>query len=191
MCGGKDDAVLLAAARATAETAFVLHAIRQQKLIVIERLKDVTAIALRKGDNSFDLGKARFMTAWLAFREIQMLIPQVMKKHNLPMPPMEVAGEIVPIELKALLEEEELSEQEQQRLLETARREIRRQQRTEYEALEEAVPDLIRLERYERRAWSRHKRAIRELVLIKFASAMMADRRAPMPNSSVPACNSR
>ena len=48
MCGGKDDAELLAAARATAETAFVLQAIRQQKLIVIERLKDATAIALRK-----------------------------------------------------------------------------------------------------------------------------------------------
>ena len=68
-----------------------------------------------------------------------------MKKHDLPMPPMEVAGEIVPIELKALLEEEELSEEEEERALEVARQEIRRQQRTEYEALEEAIPDLIRL----------------------------------------------
>jgi hypothetical protein len=39
---------------------------------------------------------------------------------------------------------------------------VKRQQRTEYEALEEAIPDLIRLERYERRAWSRQKRAIQE-----------------------------
>ena len=173
MCGGKDDAELLAAARATAETAFVLHAIRQQKLIVIERLKDATAIALRKGDNSFDLGKARFMTAWLAYREIQILIPQVMKKHDLPMPPMEVAGEIVPIELKALLEEEELSDEEEERLRVISRREIRRQQRTEYEALEEAVPDLVRLERYERRAWSRHRRAIREFLNLKFTREIL------------------
>ena len=61
-----------------------------------------------------------------AYREIQILIPQVMKKHDLPMPPMEVAGEIVPIELKALLEEEELSEEEEERLLVIFRREIRR-----------------------------------------------------------------
>ena len=161
ICGDDNDAELFTAARAIAETAFILDAIRQQKIIVIERLKEATAIALRKGDNSFDLGKARFMTAWLAYREIQIFIPQVMKKHNLPMPPMEVAGEIVPIELKVLLAEEELSEEEEERLLVISRREIRRQQRTEYEALEEAVPDLIRLERYERRAWSRHKRAKR------------------------------
>jgi hypothetical protein len=34
------------------------------------------------------------------------------------------------------------------------------------------IPDLIRLERYERRAWSRQKRAIQEFVLMKFARAM-------------------
>ena len=67
---------------------------RGQKIVAIERLKEATAIALRKGDNSFDLGKARFMTAWLAYREIQILIPQAMKKHDLPMPPMEVAGAV-------------------------------------------------------------------------------------------------
>jgi hypothetical protein len=180
MCGNDEDSVLFTAARAIAEHEFVLSAVRGQKIVAIERLKEATAIALRKGDNSFDLGKARFMTAWLAYREIQILIPQVMKEHNFPMPPMEVAGEIVPIELKALLAEQELSEEEEERLLVISRREIRRQQRTEYEALEEAVPDLIRLERYERRAWSRHKRAIHEFVLIKFTRAMMAGRRAPM-----------
>jgi hypothetical protein len=40
-------------------------------------------------------------------------------------------------------------------VLELARTEIARQERNEYHALEEAIPDLIRLERYERRAWSR------------------------------------
>jgi hypothetical protein len=73
------------------------------------------------------------MTAWLAYREIQILIPQVMKKHALPMPPPEVAGEIVPIELKALLEEDELSEEEEERVLDLARQEIRRRQRNTYD----------------------------------------------------------
>jgi hypothetical protein len=86
ICGGKDDAELLAAARAIAETSFVLHAIRQQKIIAIERLKDATAIALRKGDNSFILAKARFLEAWIAYREIQKLVPQVMKKYEVKIP---------------------------------------------------------------------------------------------------------
>jgi len=119
------------------------------------------------------------MTAWLAYREIQILIPQVMKKYDVPMPPPEVAGEIVPIDLQALLEDEDLSEDEQERLLEIARREIRRQQRTEYEALEEAIPDLIRLERYERRAWSRQKSAIREFLNLKFTREILLARGRP------------
>jgi hypothetical protein len=31
-----------------------------------------------------------------------------------------------------------------------------------------AIGDLIRLERYERRAWSRQKRAIREFIALRF-----------------------
>jgi hypothetical protein len=174
ICGGKDDAELLAAARATAETAFVLHVIWQQKLIVIERLKDATAIALRKGDNSFALAKARFLEAWIAYREIQKLVPQVIKKYEVNIPPKDLDGDIVPVKIKALVEEP--TDEEQQRALQFARREIQCQQRNEYEALEEAIPDLIRLERYERRAWSRQKRAIREFVLIRFNRAMMAAR---------------
>jgi hypothetical protein len=46
--------------------------------------------------------------------------------------------------------------EEQERALEFARCEIQRQQRNEYDAVEGAIPDLIRLERYERRAWARH-----------------------------------
>jgi hypothetical protein len=45
---------------------------------------------------------------------------------------------------------------------------IEQRQRDEHEALKEAIPDLIRLERYERRAWSRQRRAIREFLNIKF-----------------------
>jgi hypothetical protein len=179
ICGGQDDAELLAAARAIAENEFVRSAIRQQKMIAIERLKETTAIALRKGDNSFTLAKARFMEAWLADREIQKLVPQVMKKYESEMlPPLQASDwdDIVPIRIKALLADEEPSEEEEHRALEIARQEIRRQQRNEYDAVEEAIPDLIRLERYERRAWSQQKRAIREFVLIQFTRAMLASR---------------
>jgi hypothetical protein len=173
ICGGQDDAELVAAARAIAENEFVRSAIQQQKMIVIERLKEATAIALRKGDNSFTLAEARFMEAWLAYREIQSLIPQVRAKFRDRLgPPNPDDYEIVPFQIKALLEEP--TEAEEERALELARKEIRRQQRNEYEALEEAIPDLIRLERYNRRAWSRQKRAIQQFVLIKFSRAMAA-----------------
>jgi len=177
ICRGKDDAELLVAARAIAETSFVLHAIRQQKIIAIERLKDATAIALRKGDNSFILAKARFLEAWIAYREIQKLVPQVMKKYEVKIPHTDLDGDIVPVEIKALVEEP--TDEEQERALEFARCEIQRQQRNEYDAVEGAIPDLIRLERYERRAWSRQKRAIQQFVLIKFNCAMAAARQMP------------
>jgi hypothetical protein len=43
---------------------------------------------------------------------------------------------------------------------------------TNTKAMEEAVPDLIRLERYQGRAWSRQQRAIWEFLNIKFTRAM-------------------
>jgi hypothetical protein len=48
---------------------------------------------------------------------------------------------VVPIRVKALLEESEPSEDEHQRVLELARTEIARRERDEYDALEETVPD--------------------------------------------------
>jgi hypothetical protein len=178
ICGDEADAELLAAARAIAENEFVRSAIHQQKIVAIERLKDVTAIALRKGDNSFTLGKARFIEAWLAYREIQSLIPQVRAKYRDQIsPPLADDPEIVPIDIKMLLEEP--TEEEEERALELARKEISRQQRNEYQALEEAIPDLVRLERYERRAWSRQQRAIREFLNIEFTRAIAA--RAVLP----------
>jgi hypothetical protein len=178
ICGGEDDPQVLAAARAIAENEFVRSAIRHQKIIAIERLKEATAIALRKGDNSFTLGKARFMEEWLAYREIQSLIPEVRAKYRDQIsPPLVDDPEIVPIDIKKLPEDS--TEQAGEQALELAREEMKRRQRHEYEALEEAIPDLIRLERYERRAWSRQKQAIQQLVLIKFARAMAAARQMP------------
>jgi hypothetical protein len=70
---------------------------------------------------------------------------------------------IVPIRLKALLEEQEVDDQ----IIQLAQKRVKEQERDEYEALEAAILDLIRLGRYERRAWSRQKRAIRKFMEIK------------------------
>jgi hypothetical protein len=53
----------------------------------------------------------------------------------------------------------------QQRARVLARKQIK--ERDEFEAFEQAAVDLIRLDRYERQAWSRHKRAIRACMNIK------------------------
>jgi len=85
---------------------------------------------------------------------------------------------IVPIRLKALVEEQEVDDQ----ILQLAEKRVKEQERDEYEALEAAILELIRLDRYERLAWSRQKRSIREFMKIKmagvdFRSAQVAEER--------------
>lgn len=76
-------------------------------------------------------------------------------------------GPLVPDGLKALLEECE-SEEEMARALAKAERHLREQERDEFEAFESALPDLVRLDRYYRRAWSRQKRAICNFANLKY-----------------------
>jgi hypothetical protein len=47
------------------------------------------------------------------------------------------------------------------------RKEFEARQRDEHDAFRTAAPDLVRLDRYECRAWSRQKRAIQEFMMIK------------------------
>ncbi len=73
---------------------------------------------------------------------------------------------MVSIPLKALMEECE-SDEEFEHALEVAEKCLKEQERSDDEAVEEAIPDLKRLDRYERRAWSQHNRAIREFINIR------------------------
>jgi hypothetical protein len=232
ICGPGDEPLLFGAAVAIAEAYFARRAIAEQRVAVIERLRDATAIALAKGDNSLMLGKARFFEAWLANREIEARVPELLGKYNLQRPPKKSEkppprkvkkpppkkgekppptkdepgtlgdgesvrswldgsangfpveswimewDDIVPIRLKALLEEADSAEL-RQRALDLATKHIDAQQRDEYEALQEAIPDLKRLDRYERRAWSQQKCAIREFMNIKLLR--MLDARTANP----------
>ena len=55
--------------------------------------------------------------------------------------------------------------EEEERALDLARQQIK--ERDEFEALEQAAIDLLRLDRYERRAWSQQKRAIRAFINLR------------------------
>jgi hypothetical protein len=165
ICGQDDDPLLFNAAVTVAEKHFLRHAIREQQIAVVERLRDKTAIALAKGDNSLIVANAKFMEAWLANREIEARVPELLEKYKAQR--FSNIDNIVPIGLKALLKETD-PENLQQRALDLARKYIEELERDEFEAVEEAIPDLKRLDRYERRAWSRQKRAIREFMKLKF-----------------------
>jgi hypothetical protein len=147
------------------------------------RIRDKTAMALAKGDNSFNLGKARFLEFWLLDREIEARVPKLIEKYNVELPPRKYAdsiasgwvwpayrdpdsSDLVPLELKVLLEDPE-SDEVQQRALDVAAKVLKHEERDDHEALKEALPDLKRLDRYERRVWSAQKRAIREFMNIK------------------------
>jgi hypothetical protein len=80
------------------------------------------------------------------------------------------SDDIVPIRLKALLEKPE-----DESAKNGAVNDPGDEDRDEYEALEAALRDLVRLDRYERRAWSRQKRAIWDLAKIKLQGRWRQD----------------
>ena len=169
ICGDNSDPALLAQARVIAQNEMVLRAIREQQIAVIERLREPTEVALTKRDNRLKLAKARSKQARRAEKEITRRLHGVLEKYRdrLQGDPNHSPYDLVPLGLKVLLEEPD-SPEEEQRALDLAREQIEQQQRDEHEAMQEAIPDLIRLERYERRAWSRQQRAVREFLNIKF-----------------------
>jgi len=173
ICGDDSDPALLAHAKVIAQNEMVLRAIREQQIAVIERLREPTEVALTKRDNRLKLAKARSKQTRRSVKEIARRLPSVLEKYRDRLEPQDFDPspyELVPLSLKVLLEEPD--PQEEQRALDLAWKQIEQQQRDEHEAMQEAIPDLIRLERYERRAWSRQQRAIREFLSIKFTRTL-------------------
>jgi hypothetical protein len=169
ICGESECTELLAQARLIAINALVLRATAAQRMAVVERLRESSAIALAKGDNSLDLAKARSIQTWLARREIDELVPKVLKKYNNELKSKKQALDlklIVPGHIFSLLDWSDSIEHEQH-ALETAQKLVEQNERDEFEALEESAVDLVRLERYERRCWSQQKRAIRNFMYLK------------------------
>ncbi|MGC1777135.1 MAG: hypothetical protein WBB34_04260, partial [Xanthobacteraceae bacterium] len=171
ICGADDDSLLYGAAAAIAENHLLRRAIKAQQVAVVERLRERTAIAMAKGDNSLILAKARFLGAWLANREIEARVPKLLEKYKVE---REDRDEVLPIALKALLEECK-SNEEHERAQKIAENCLKQHERGDNEALEAAIPDLNRLERYGRRAWSRHKQAVREFINIKLMRRLEKD----------------
>jgi hypothetical protein len=176
ICGSDANPALLEQARCIAINQMALRIINGHKIALADRLREQTAIALAKGDNSRTLAIARFLQAWLAHRQIEALVPKVQAKYReqISPPHLDCSGRalgdgfgMIPLNVKALLEEDTESPEAQRNAMMTAARVIESAERDEHEVIEEGALDLLRLDRYERRNWSRYKRAIRSYINLK------------------------
>jgi hypothetical protein len=98
--------------------------------------------------------------------EIDALAPKVLKKYNNELKSKKQArglGLIVPGRIFSLLQWSDSIEHERH-ALEIAQKLVEQNERDQFAALEAAAVDLVRLERYEQRCWSRQKRAIRNFM---------------------------
>lgn len=152
ICGDGDDPALFEQALRLAESRFILRCVRYERVFAIERLRDRRAVPLAKGDNGLKLGKARFHEMKLAWAEIERIQDRFgFSRWDIP-PVGKLEAE--PPELGWMPPQVE--------------------ERDEFEALCEAMLDLERLARYERRALSRGNRAFQGFIRIR-AEAIEAE----------------
>jgi hypothetical protein len=154
LCNGATHPLLFEQALIIAENAFVLRCVQAEYIAAIERHRDITVTPLTTGDLGFARAKATLARAKLTY---EMLV-----KREVQAPAAESAG--------ATDEPNIGSSQER----ETATKECvggvkPALERDEFDAMRSAMPDLHRLERYRRRAWSRQRRAIRRFTEIQSA----------------------
>jgi hypothetical protein len=184
LCDGDNDPALLEQARIIANNELVLRAISAQQLAVVERVREPSAVALAKGSNDLKLAKQRSRKAKLAVEVLGLFRDKLLKQYRSERPAACArdeeedrafggSEEIVPYYLLEFLRDKEAAEDAPESLqlsCELAAKQVVERdvvERDEGAAFEEAAADLVRLDRYERRAWSRQKRAICAFINIK------------------------
>jgi hypothetical protein len=144
LCKGDTDPLLFEHALIFAENDYILRCVRTEGLAAIERLRDPTATPFTKPGEALARAKARIRQAKRAYEQLLTA-----KTKNAATNSKDLAsnGSSEPIrEPKPLA------------------------MRDEFDAVRLALPDLKRLERYERRGLSRRKRGIRDFIEIKSRS---------------------
>jgi hypothetical protein len=147
LCGDDIDPLLFEQAQAIAESELLLQCVRAERIAVIERMRDVTAVALTIRDDSMARAKARALEMEVAAVELERI---------------QARYDAMTVE-----ERSKLYEEYDRELDELDSKPAPIAERDEIDAMREAMPDLERLARYERRAWSRQKRAMRHFMDIK------------------------
>ena len=148
ICNGDTNPLLFDQALVIAENEMVRRCVRVEAIAMIERLRDITVNPLSR-DNSLTRAKVRFRRGKLRYKQLVQAKAKTIATTT--------GGE------KNSLQEQESDAAQSQ----PTRMQKPIKSRDEFDALRLAMPDLDRLARYERRAWSRQKRAFREFIEIK------------------------
>ena len=148
ICGHLSDPLLFEQALKIAESEFLLRCVSAECIGVIERLRDGTTIALAKGDNSLAVARARCLEFDRAAEELDRIRARFGVAEW---------GLLDPLSDRVL---EELENQPPQ----PGWKPTPIPERDELDAVCKALPDLHRLARYQRRAWTRRKRAVRNFI---------------------------
>jgi hypothetical protein len=190
LCGDDNDPALFAQAVKVAECEMVLRAIRAQKIAAIERLRGPNKAPLASKDPALKEMNARILERRQAEATIKIRLPELVAQHKDRIADLLRCGvpasfdsyegimrwfdekdfgegDAVAILLDAVSDEPAPADGE---AVERTPNEIAAGQRDEHDAIKAATPDLVRLERYERRAWSRKRREILEFMRIKASS---------------------
>ena len=132
-----------------AENAFLLRFIQSERVALIEQFHDPTAVSRKKTNALIAVGEARLQQMNEAYREYAYLQDILTKRGEMTF------ADFAPIKFKPG---------------EIPPKYVPPKERDEYEAMQEAMPDLQRLLRYERRALSKLKRAVSVFLAIMVTS---------------------
>jgi hypothetical protein len=162
--------LLFAQALKVAKNQMMLRLIEAQQLAVVERLWDRTETALVSGDNRLRLLKARVRERQLAENLIVPLRDALLRKYKDDLEEDTLSSDCwIPCNLEDFLENR-ASKLESEALKKPGVRfhsEFCMEPRDELGAMQEGTRDLARLERYQRQAWSRLKKAICGFINLK------------------------
>jgi hypothetical protein len=153
-CNGDTDPLLFEQALIIAENEFILRCVRIERVAAIERMRDPNAIPFTKTHASLARAKARIREAELTYEQLIAAKAKNASENN------------------AEARDSARKPTNNASMSNASGGEPTRQPkpialRDEFDAMRLAMLDLNRLERYERRAWSRRKRAVRAFIQIR------------------------
>ena len=158
ICSGASDPLLFEQALIIAENGFLLNCVQIEWIAAIERHKDSTATPLASGDLGFARARARLESAKLTY---QMLVEAPRKDATAN---NAASSNAVPTSAASAGDHVRSNRRRERAVSDQAGCVTLPLERDELDAMRAAMPDLARLERYRRRAWSRHRRAVQRFM---------------------------
>jgi hypothetical protein len=175
ICNGASDPLLVEQALIIAKNDLVLDCVQREWIAVIERHKDKTATPLAGGDLGFARAKARFELAKLVY---PMLVGAPGKDAA---GPNAASSHAAPTTAVSAGDEQMRSTRQRERAASKSAKGVTLPlERDEFDAMRAAMPDLLRLERYRRRAWSSQRRAVQRFMEIQSGRFETARTRKPL-----------